>query len=99
MASQYPPIESDEVDEVIDDEEDDVESGDLDDAEVEASSKSAADELPEDFGIVARQKLRDELNAQVEAYLARGGRILEVPSNFNSSRPRKTVSDYSEQSV
>lgn len=99
MASQYPPIASDEVDEVIDEEEGDVESGDLDDAEVEASRKSQSDELPEDFGIVARQKLRAELNAQVEAFLARGGRILEVPSNFNSSRPQKTVSDYSEQTM
>lgn len=98
MASQYPPIESDEVDDVIDVEED-VESGDLDDAEVEASSKSRSDELPEDFGIVARQKLRDELNAQVEAFLARGGRINEVPSNFNSHRPQKPVSDFIDQAL
>lgn len=98
MASQYPPIENDEEDDVIDDEED-VESGDLDDVEVEASSKGQSDYLPEDFGIVARQKLRDELNAQVEAFLARGGRINEVPSNFNSSRPQKPVSDYSDQAL
>ncbi len=98
MASQYPPIESDEVDDVIDEEED-VESGDLDDVEVEASGKSNSDDLPEDFGIVARQKLRDELNAQVEAFLARGGRINEVPSNFSSSRPQKPVSDYTEQAM
>ncbi len=97
MASQFPPIESDEVDDVIDDE--DVESGELDDAEVAASSKNQSDDLPEDFGIVARQKLRDELSAQVEAFLARGGRINEVPSNFNSSRPQKPVSDYSDQAM
>jgi hypothetical protein len=64
MASQYPPVESEEVDDVIDDQ-DDVESGDLDDVEVEVSSKSQSDDLPEDFVIVARQKLRDELNRQV----------------------------------
>lgn len=98
MTSQY-PIESDEVENVIDDEEE-VETSELDsDAENRESSRNRTGESPQDFGIASRQKLRDELARQVDVFLARGGRIHELPSNLNSGRPKKPVSDFGDRAV
>lgn len=95
MASRY-PIEEDEVEDVIDDEEEAEDDELEDEVDTELSSGSKA-ELPEDFSIAARQRLRDELSSQVEAFLAQGGQIREIPSSLNSSRPKKPVSDFGDR--
>lgn len=98
MASQY-PIESDEVEDVIDDEEE-VEESELDgNVESNASGRHSTGGLPQDFSIAARQRLRDELARQVDVFLARGGRIHELPSNLNSGRPKKPVSDFGDRAL
>jgi hypothetical protein len=85
------PIEGEE-------EVDDVEDvADGEDASFAASPASkAADEIEamEDFSIASRQKARDELEAQIAAFLARGGKINQVEPNVTADPPKKPTSDY-----
>jgi hypothetical protein len=86
-------INDDEVDEPLDDEEDDGEIIDSDDADASPVSKVASEVL-EDFSIASRQRMRDELDDQIAAFLARGGTIHEVPANVTSDPPKKPAPDY-----
>jgi len=91
--------EEDEIEEPIEDgdvEDTDDEPLDSDDSGYTASSKSAAvtAEALEDFSIASRQKIRDELEDQVAAFLARGGKINEVPANVTADPPKKPSPDY-----
>ncbi|UZJ43931.1 hypothetical protein OOT55_14890 [Marinimicrobium sp. C6131] len=94
MASQY-PLDDNDVDDVLEDE-DSADDEVLDESEVELSY-SGKSEGYEDFSVAARQRLRDELARQVEAFLARGGHISEIPSTLNNTRPKKPVSDYGDR--
>ncbi len=92
------PITDEELDETgVDGEED---ADDVDDAlesdEVSYSAKPKAVETEalEDFSIASRQKARDELEAQIAAFLARGGKINEVPANVTADPPKKPTPDY-----
>lgn len=96
MASQY-PINDDEVDDVLDDEEVAVEEEDADDADSDLAAYNHKKDRLEDFSVAARQRLREELSRQIDAFLARGGRIDEIPSALNSTPPKKPVSDYSDR--
>jgi len=90
--------DEDEIEEPIEDgevEDADDEPLDSDEAGYTASSKAAAVVEPlEDFSIASRQKVRDELADQVAAFLARGGRINEVPPNVTADPPKKPTPDY-----
>ena len=83
------PIEDGEVDDADD------EPLDGDDAGYTPVTKAAAVvEALEDFSIASRQKIRDELEDQVAAFLARGGKINEVPANVTADPPKKPSPDY-----
>ena len=90
--------EEDEIEEPIEDgevEDADEEPLDGEEAGYTASTKaSAAVEALEDFSIASRQKIRDELEDQVAAFLARGGVINEVPPNVTADPPKKPSPDY-----
>jgi|SRR5690606_19925549 len=88
-------IIDDDVDEPLEDEEDDeddVAASDSD--EVSSSASSKVVEVVDDFSIAARQRVRDELDDQIAAFLAQGGKILEVPPNVTSDPPKKPSPDY-----
>jgi len=94
--SEEPISEDDEIEESIDEgAEDDVEEDLLgsDEVSYSAGTKAAA-EVIEDFSIVSRQKIRDELEEQMAAFLARGGKISEVPANVTADPPKKPSPDY-----
>lgn len=78
------------------DEVDDVEAADGDDASYVAPAASKADEIEaiEDFSIASRQKAREELEAQIAEFLARGGKINQVDPNVTADPPKKPTSDY-----
>ncbi|WP_027328188.1 hypothetical protein [Marinimicrobium agarilyticum] len=96
MASQY-PLNGNDVDEDVLDEEELSEDEALGDDDSDVSYSSPKPDTPEDFSVAARQRLRDELSRQIEAFLARGGHIHEVPSTLNDTRPKKPVSDYGDR--
>jgi len=86
-------INDDDVEEPLEDEDvDDLEVADSD--ELSVSSSKAAPEVIEDFSIASRQKVREELEDQIAAFLARGGKIMEVPANVSADPPTKPVPDY-----
>jgi hypothetical protein len=61
---------------------------------VSTASKAAAEpDVIEDFSIASRQKVRDELEAQIAEFLSRGGKIAEVPANVTADPPKKPTSD------
>jgi hypothetical protein len=90
--------EEDEIEESIDDGEADDDADeplDSDETSYTASPKAAAVvEALEDFSIASRQKIRDELEDQVAAFLARGGKISEVADNVTADPPKKPSPDY-----
>jgi hypothetical protein len=59
-----------------------------------AASKVSESDVIEDFSIASRQKVRDELDSQIAEFLARGGKINEVPANVTADPPKKPTSDY-----
>ncbi len=76
---------------------DDVEeSADSDEASYSGSSAKVAAETEalEDFSIASRQKVRNEIEDQIAAFLARGGKINEVPPNVTADPPKKPTPDY-----
>jgi len=58
------------------------------------AAKVVESEALEDFSIASRQKARDELEAQIAAFLERGGKINEVPANVTADPPKKPTPDY-----
>ena len=78
--------DADEVDEALDSDEVSYASP--------AAAKAVESEALEDFSIASRQKARDELEAQIAAFLARGGKINEVPANVTADPPKKPTPDY-----
>jgi hypothetical protein len=86
------PIEGEEE---VDDVEDAVDGGD-DAGFAAAPASKVADEIEamEDFSIASRQKARDELEAQIAEFLARGGKISQVEPNVTADPPKKPTSDY-----
>ncbi|MEN0037277.1 MAG: hypothetical protein AAGC78_09420 [Cellvibrio sp.] len=95
-------INDEELDDTGADGEDDADDGDdavdsdSDGASYASSSSKAAaeSEALEDFSIASRQKARDELEDQIAAFLARGGKINEVPANVTADPPKKPTPDY-----
>lgn len=90
------PLNDDDVDEPIEAEEDDEDVGTLNSDELSFSSSSKAPtvEVIEDFSIASRQRIRDEIDDQVAQFLARGGKINEIPANVTADPPKKTSPDY-----
>ena len=94
------PINEEELEDTgaegeVDAEEDDDEVLEGDDASYASSaSKVSESEVIEDFSIASRQKVRDELESQIAEFLARGGKINEVPANVTADPPKKPTSDY-----
>lgn len=95
------PINDEELEEDtgVDGEEDadDAEdAADSDDAGFAGGSTKAAveAEVLEDFSIASRQKVRNEIEDQIAAFLARGGKINEVPPNVTADPPKKPTPDY-----
>jgi len=89
MASQYEMTDETEI-------EQDADDIDLNDDELSASDTDKTEPL-EDFNIASRQKLREELSRQIEAFLAGGGQINEVASPILTDRPGKPASEYSDR--
>lgn len=82
-------------DEDIYDSDDDLEL-DSDDGYTAAS----IDDVPEEAGVnTMRESLRQQLQSDMEAFLAAGGRINEIPANVVSDPPKKPHSNYGGQPI
>ncbi len=82
--------------------ENEVEADDEVETGLEAEGYVAADHTSDDDGaasITARQAIRDKLQNDIEAFLAAGGRINEIPPNVIADPPRKPESNYGGQPI
>jgi len=82
--------------------EEEIEAEELAEEEEEAGSYSAASaavETPIEDSIAAREVLRQQIQNDVEAFLARGGVISEIEPNVVSDPPRKPQSNYGGQPI
>ncbi len=85
----------------IEENEEEIEAEELADDEEEASGYSAAPavEALVEESVAAREALRQQIQSDVEAFLARGGVINEIPPNVVSDPPRKPQSNYGGQPI
>lgn len=58
-----------------------------------------AQELADETSAAARAALRNQLQSDVEAFLARGGTINEIPPNVVADPPKKPQSNYGGQPI
>lgn len=97
--------QDDEIDDIEGEAEGEVEEeGDSEtDTEANASSGSgpapAAEDSPDERTVASRQKLREEMAADIEAFLARGGKIAQIEPNVTADPPRKPDSDYGSRPI
>jgi hypothetical protein len=95
-----------EIDEIEGEAEADVEEEGEAEGDVEASAPAGAgsaagagEESPDERTVASRQKLREEMAAEIEAFLARGGKIAQIEPNVTADPPRKPDSDYGSRPI
>src|ERR1022692_2781738 len=96
--------QDEEVDEFDGADEEEAEDEDEDTEAAESPSESAGpavnhEEAPEERTVASRQKLRDEMEKEIEEFLARGGKIDHVEPNVTADPPRKPDSDYGSRPI
>ena len=74
---------------------------DSEDGDESSSKKVAADAGDDDStgSALERQRLRESLAAEVEAFLARGGQIQEIEANVMADPPRKPQTSYGSRPI
>lgn len=88
----------------IENDEEELEVAEADDAGPARASGGGegprySDAAVEDTSAAAREAMRRQLQSDVEAFLARGGRISEIPPNVVADPPRKPQSNYGGQPI
>ena len=68
----------------------------LDEIEFDASVKDepATETAADSYSINARQKVRDQLARDMEAFMKRGGMVQRIADNVRADPPRKPSTDY-----
>lgn len=49
--------------------------------------------------VASRKRLRDQLNDEIQAFLARGGKIDQVETSATADPPKRPVSHYGQQPI
>ena len=57
------------------------------------------DELPSSAAIAERKRQREEMASEIEAFLAKGGRVTEVERNVRADPPKKPESNYGSRPI
>lgn len=89
-------------DESLDDDDteltDDTEAGDSEEEEISAEDLAAA-AASAHSSLAARNKVRESMQAEIEAFLAKGGKIQQIEDNVMADPPRKPVSNYGSRPI
>jgi hypothetical protein len=98
--------QDDEIDDIEGDAENEAEDEGDTESETEASpssggggSAAAAEDSPDERTVASRQALREEMAADIEAFLAKGGKIAQIEPNVTADPPRKPDSDYGSRPI
>lgn len=95
-----------EMDDNLDEEDEELEA--MDSADSGSESEEDSDSSSEDLAaaaasahssLAARNKVRESMAAEVEAFLARGGKIQQVDDNVMADPPRKPQSSYGSRPI
>ena len=86
---------SDEANEDFDNDADDV----LDDDGPSESPSISSSEITVDNSLAAKNREREELQKQIEEFLARGGKISQVDANVCADPPQKPNSSYGSRPI
>lgn len=73
-------------------------AAEADDAPVPAASRNVED-APEARTPSSRQKQREQMQREIEEFLARGGKIHQIAPNVTADPPRKPDSDYGSRPI
>ncbi len=89
---------SDEPEELDDDE---IEGEPVEDGAYEDTVRTASADILEedDANMAVRNAMRKQIESDVEAFLARGGKISVIPPNVVADPPRKPESNYGGQPI
>ena len=60
---------------------------------------SPIEDLPNSATIAERQRLRDQVASEVEAFLAQGGGITTIDNNVRADPPKKPESNYGSRPI
>ena len=66
---------------------------------MEHDSFDAKEVGAEQLGVECRKKVRDQLQSEVEAFLANGGEIQKVERNVSGDPPQKPINTYSSRTI
>ena len=106
MSNEYDDDQDDDMDEVEDDADEGVKAEEAEEgAEVETRSSGGSgtpkslEDVPEERTVSSRQAQRDEMQRQIEEFLARGGKIAEIDPNVTADPPKKPESDYGSRPI
>lgn len=97
----------DEVDETADPVDDEVEEEGDDDGPVDAAasgentpaaSRTDIDEA-ETLTVSSKEAMRRQLEEEMERFLARGGKVQEIPPDVTADPPQKPVSNYGSKPI
>ena len=96
--------EQEEIDEFEAEEEQDADDDNETDAEADAPAEAAGpainhEESPEERTVASRQAQRNEMEDQIAAFLAKGGKIAQIEPNVTADPPRKPDSDYGSRPI
>ena len=73
----------------------DREDASADDAQADESTTAAASAAE----VAERERLRERLQDDVDAFLAGGGTIQDVPNDYRADPPKKPQSNYGSRSI
>jgi len=102
MSNEYDDDQDDDMDEVEDDADEGAKAEEAEEgAEVEARSGGGGGtpKSLEDVPVSSRQAQRDEMQRQIDEFLARGGKIAEIDPNVTADPPKKPESDYGSRPI
>ena len=107
MSNEYDDDQDDDMDEVEDDAEEGTKAEEAEEgAEVETRGSGGSggtpkslEDVPEERTVSSRQAQRDEMQRQIDEFLARGGKIAEIDPNVTADPPKKPESDYGSRPI
>lgn len=70
-----------------------------DDIKIDLSYVGSRDDSADGRTVASRQRLRDQLTSDVEAFLAKGGKIDVVDPNTTADPPRRPESNYGQRPI
>lgn len=64
-----------------------------------SKGRERVEEAPEERTVASRQKQREQMEREIEEFLARGGKISQIEPNVTADPPRKPDSDYGSRPI